>query len=74
MYVYTFCTQGGRNVESSLALLADSRSTYLMEALGEILNKKYPHFDAKTFSIDDIFSWELWPCFIKIYGKEHYYI
>ena len=72
MFTCTYShTQGGKNVEYSLAQLADSQSTYLMKVLGEMLNKKYPHFTSKSFSIDDLLAWELWPCFIKIYGKRN---
>ena len=33
------------------------------------MKKKYPNFDSRELSIDDILAWELWPCFIKIHGK-----
>ena len=67
-----FLTQGGGNVQSSLAMLEDSQSTHVMQILGEMLKKKYPKFDSKRLSIDDVLVWELWPCFIKIHGKEYH--
>ena len=42
--------------------------------LGKLLKKKYPKLhpdnqDQIVISFDDLLDWELWPNFIKLYGK-----
>ena len=59
--------QGEDTAENSLTKLQHSK--HMADLLGNMLKKKYPNFNMKQFSIDDILEWKLWPGFMKIYGK-----
>ena len=54
------------SAESRLKL---ERSNHISSLLENVLKKKYPHFDSKNFTIEDILEWDLWPIFMRMYGK-----
>ena len=42
------------------------------ETVGKIMEKililQYP-LEVKTITLDQLLEWEMWPCFVKIFGK-----
>ena len=51
----------------------ETRSTRVVNLLGDMLMRKYPYFhENPAVPLDDLLEWELWPAYITIYGINTY--
>ena len=49
--------------------MTSSKSARVINALGNILKRKYPNFSQEEkFPLENLLDWDLWPGFIKIHG------
>ena len=62
-------TQSRYNTRSIERIMTSSKSARVINALGNILKRKYPNFSQEEkFPLENLLDWDLWPGFIKIHG------
>ena len=64
--------QDGKEVLDQINELVQKESDRIGKLIGCILLKKYPGAASSAFKVtfNDLMEWDVWPCFIKISGKE----
>ena len=56
--------------ETMESLMHDSNNMTVGNLLSGLIRKKYRN-GAAAVNFDELLQWDLWPCFIKFYGKYH---
>ena len=74
--LFLFINQVGSYSSEEFEKLASTECARVGNLLGAMMKNQYPHLNPGlenvSVSFDELLQWNLWPNFIKLYGKNIY--